>query len=112
MKAARTLAIGAIAIVAAAGTSVAGSADIGEMIAPNTPEAAAVLSKLKQARHLDELNAQGYSSIDNSQRQFYYMKASQITELIERLQGGQAVSRDDVNWGLDNRAARIYGPPP
>lgn len=88
------------------------NAPIGGMIAPNTPQAAEVLNKLRQAEYLDKMNAQSYTSIHSEEGQFYYRKARQITEIINRLQSGQSVSRDDVDWSLDNSEASIYGPPP
>ena len=111
MSMARTVAIGALAILAAASLSRAGPTDFGGRIKPNTPEAAAALAQLEKARHLDRLNAQGYTGKATSEYgQYLYSKVRQCTELINQLQSGYSVSRDDVTWALDNSAGRIYGP--
>jgi hypothetical protein len=101
------LAIAAALMTLCTGLALAGS-ETRTMIAPDTKEAAEVLDQLRSAERLDRLNAQGYSSIDVDRGTFYYFKARQADEIIRRLQSGQSVSRDDVNWALDNSQLSRY----
>jgi hypothetical protein len=101
MKGARALTIATLAMFGIAAQSLAGSDTVG-MIVPNTREAAEVLDALRKAEHIDKMDAEGYSSIDVDKGMFYYLKARQIDAMIKRLQSGQSVSRDDVDWVLDN----------
>jgi hypothetical protein len=107
MSKARAALIAIALVTGFAGLTVAGS-ETGAMIAPNTPEAAKVLAQLRQAEHLDKLNAQGYSSIDIDRGTFYSFKARQAEEIIKRLKNGQSVLREDVDWALDNSQISQY----
>ncbi len=80
------------------------------MIQPGTPEAAKVTAKLKHAEHRDRGNAQAYTSgADSDRGMFYQRKADEIKALLDKLQQGQAISKEEVHRALDNKHAVRYG---
>jgi hypothetical protein len=97
-------------LAAAAPLSAASNAE-STLIVPQTPQAAQIISRLEQARHLDRMNAQSYTGgVDSEARRFYYGKAQEVDALLNRLHEGHAVSARDVQRALDNSgAARFAG---
>ena len=92
----------------AAPTSFAG--EDSNMIQPGTPQAAKVTASLKQAEHLDRMNARSYTSGADSDRGiFLEKKADEIKPLLAKLNHGKAISEEDVNHALDNKHAYRYG---
>jgi hypothetical protein len=80
------------------------------MIQPGTPEAAKVITELKHAHHRDRGNAESYTGGGDSDRgMFYQRKANETKALLDKLQQGQAVSKQDVHHALDNKHAVRYG---
>jgi hypothetical protein len=79
------------------------------MIQPGTPEAATVITKLKHARYRDRGNAQAYTGgADSDRGMFYQRKADEIKAILDKLQQGQAISKQDVRHALDNKHAVRY----
>lgn len=79
-------------------------------IKAGTPEAARTISRLQQARHLDQMNSQSYTGGENSEvGMFYARKAHEIDALLTRMRAGKTVSGDDVTHALDNSGAVRLG---
>jgi hypothetical protein len=88
-----------------------GYAQDSAVIQPGTPEAAKVIATLKHRERHDRDQAQSYTDGSDSDRgMFYSQKADEIQGLINKLQQGQAVSKQDVHHAMNNAHAVRYGP--
>jgi hypothetical protein len=91
-------------------TMTAGFAQEADMIQPGTPEATKVMVTLKHRERHDRDQAQSYTDgADSDRGLFYARKADEIKALLDKLQQGQAISRDDVHHAMSNKHAERYG---
>lgn len=79
------------------------------VIRPNTPSAIDALRLLKQARLVDQMNSQSWSSGNPTLDHYYAAKVAEIDRLINALEKQRPVSLDAVDSALDNSGARQLG---
>jgi hypothetical protein len=82
--------------------------DSQSIVRPGSPQAAEFLQKLKEAEYSDRGNSHSYTSDDPSVGHYYAREADEVSALIERLEGGQSVPREEIQNALDNSEARFY----
>jgi len=78
-------------------------------IMPGTPEAVRAIAELGHAEHLDRMQAQSYTSGDDSEvGVFYYQKAEEAKALSDQLRSKQPISTGDLQRALDTSKAAHY----
>jgi hypothetical protein len=107
----KSLILGVLAVVAGAAvnfTATSAQTDSQLIVRPGSPEAVEFLQKLQDAEYSDQGNSSSFSSDDPSVGHYYARKADEVSALIKRLNGGQSVSREEIDHALDNSQARFY----
>jgi hypothetical protein len=99
------------AVVAMAVSMVGGGlAQSGATIKPGTPEGAKALEKLIHAETADRENAQSWTSDNPTLDHYYSKKATQVRDLITRLEAGQEIPVDLYKRALNtNKGEEIGG---
>ena len=101
-----------VVVVVAMALSIVGAAlaQSGTTIKPGTPEGAKALEKLIHAETADRENAESWTSDNPTLDHYYSHKATQVRDLIKRLEAGQEIPVDEYKRALNtNKGEEIGG---
>jgi len=95
-------------IIAMLSTSAVATEDA--MVTPGTPRAAPVLTRLREAELVDQMNYESYlGSRENDVAMYYYSKRRHVVAAIRKLESGEPVSPEEIKDALDTSEAWRYG---
>ena len=66
------------------------------------------LEQLKSAEYKDYMNAITFEDKEQKVGDYYYSKAGEVHQVIDKMESGQTVSGDEVNHALNDNDAKYY----